>query len=251
MASEPGGEGRGGGQGGRFARDDVRLADPAAVEGRDDPRRGVVDMRHLEPDLAQRDVAKSASIHLAQDLSDQGVITGSVDLAWLGDDHRGPGRDGRLGDLVGAELRLVVCREEALGRVAAIGFIHLAAMGVAEDPDGRDIRDAGRTGGCRGGQDALGRPHVRLPHGRPLRSLDPDLVGARPVDQAIGAGQLLRERGGVGEVACDELDVRSGEVGGPLRVADQGDDVVTAVGEMPDDRTADEPAAARDDDAAQ
>ena len=49
-------------EGMRLAADDVGLADPATIEGRDDPGGRVVDVGHLEGDLGQREVAERAAI---------------------------------------------------------------------------------------------------------------------------------------------------------------------------------------------
>ena len=52
------------------------------------------------------------------------------------------------------------------------------------------------------------------------------------MDQGVGAGQLSRHGRGVGEVARDELDVGAGERRGPHGIANEGDDLVTASGEL-------------------
>ena len=68
------------------------------------------------------------------------------------------------------------------------------------------------------------------------------------MDQGVGATKLFGDGADLGQVARDELHGRAGE-GRRLRgIPDEGDDLVTSSGELPDDRAADEPAAARDDD---
>ena len=75
-------------EGVRLAADDVRLADPATIERRDDAGGRVVDVGHLQGDLGQGDVSERAAIGVAQDLADLGVVAGTVDLPGLGDDER-------------------------------------------------------------------------------------------------------------------------------------------------------------------
>ena len=54
-----------------LAAEEVRLADPAAVERRDDAGRDVVDVDRRDPEVAERDVAEGAVVGALQLLADR------------------------------------------------------------------------------------------------------------------------------------------------------------------------------------
>jgi hypothetical protein len=108
-----------------------------------------------------------------------------------------------------------------------------------------DARQADLRGGPDGGHGAV---HVDAPHR--LGVVDAELVDARDVEGEVGAVHAARERVCVEGVAARDLGAALGELRRSLVGASEGDDLVAALHEALDERAADHPAAARDEDAA-
>ena len=106
-----------------------------------------------------------------------------------------------------------------------------------------------RQPGLRGRPDrGHGTVHVDAPHR--LGILDAELVDARDVEGEVGAVHAARERVDLERVAAHDLGAVLGELGCGLVGARERGDLVAALHEALDERAADHPAAARDEDAA-
>ena len=106
-------------------------------------------------------------------------------------------------------------------------------------------RHAGRGGGADGRHRAV---DVDAPHR--LGILDAERVDAGDVEGELGALHAAHQRGLVEHVAARDLGAAALQRGGGLVGARERDDVVSARHEALDERAADHPAAARDEDAA-
>ena len=155
--------------------------------------------------------------------------------------------DHPLRDPVRLELRLLVVGGEFRAGVL-VGLVDDLAVGVAEDAAGRDVDDPRRLRLERRLEDPFGPGDVRLVHRRVLGGRDPDLVHRGGVDRRVAALEAGADRRAVGEVAGDELAADRREPLALLRVADQADDLVAAVAQLPHDLAADEAGASGNED---
>jgi hypothetical protein len=234
---------------GARAGQDVRAAERAAIERCHDPGREVVDVDESDADVVEGPIRELAVVGGRQLLPERRGVAGSIDLAGHGDHDRGALRDARLGDLVGAVLRLVVPAHEPCRRIPPEVLVDDGTVRVAEHVHGRDTDDPGHTGGRRGVQDAGGGADVRLPHRRPLVLPDADAVAAGRVDQGVRHAERAHEPTNIREVVGDHRRPDVAQPSSPVWIPNERDDLVVAVAERGRDRAAHEPGSPGEDDA--
>ena len=164
------------------------------------------------------------------------MVAGPVDRPGLDDHDRRPAGDALLCDDVSEMLRLVVRRDVVAAR-PLVRLVDDATVRVSEHVHGRDVDDAQHARVDRRVEDARGAADVRLEHRRPLGLRDADLVDGRKVEHGVGSADLAGQPRPVREVALHEVGVQAGR---PGRVADEGDDLVPAVAEPPQEPPAEE-----------
>ena len=92
---------------------------------------------------------------------------------------------------------------------------------------------------------------VRIMHGGSLAGRDAQPVHAGDVDRRLGAAHRVDDGGRSRQVALTQIDPQRGQRLGLVEVAYYGSDAVTAAHQPADDRLADEPGTAGDEDAHQ
>ena len=185
---------------------DVGLADPAAIERRDDAGRHVLDVDGRDPDVRQGHVAKAAVVGATDLLPGPRVVARTVRDAGHDDDDRGARIDALADRAMGEVLRLVVVVQEALGQVAPVALVDDPALRVPGDVDGRDVDEPLQAGGGDRVEDPVGHPDVGIEHGRAHRGRDADAVHPRDVDGGVGAAHRIDDRRGPRQVARPHLD---------------------------------------------
>ncbi len=227
---------------------EVRLADPTAVQRGDDPCGDVLHEDGCDAQLGERDVGQRPVVRRLDLLADGGVVAGPIDLAGLGDHDPAAGADPLERRPMREVLGLVVVAEEPLGEVASVALVDDPTVGIARHVDRRYDDDPVETGGREGIEHAQRRPDVGVVHGRSLARIDADPVHAGEMDRGVAPAHRVDDRGRPRQIALPEVDADRGELLATRRIADDGRHPVAAVDEPAYDGRPDEPGPTRDED---
>ena len=193
------------GEGRELATEDVRLAETPTRADERDSRRDVLDVRHVQPEVAEGQRTQPAVCRFAQLAAERRMVPRPVHAAGHRDQHRRSGVDPLLSGEVRPVLRLVVEGDVPIRPRPLVRFVDDAVAGVAEGVDRGDMDDPRDAGRHRRVEQPFGGGDVGGLHRRAVGRPDPDPVVAGQVVGDLAAAERIGQGGRVEEVADDHL----------------------------------------------